>query len=373
LETGGAEITLYKLLSHLDTSVFDCKVISLSDVGTIGKRIQDLGINVQPLHMKSWLQNPMAFRSLVRRLKQLKPDIVQTWMYHANLIGLLATFFSGKIPVIWNIRASRMDLSQYTRQLGWTVKACALFSKYTNAIIVNSLTAREDHIQLGYRAPQWIHIPNGIDTNEFRPNPVAYFNFREELNLSGDVFLVGMIARFDPKKDHQTFLQAAHILSNDIPSVKFILCGRGITEDNLTIMSQVESLSLKNSVFLLGEREDISRIMAALDIASSSSAFGEGFPNTIAEAMACGVPCVVTDVGDSAQVVGETGIVVPARNPDALAKAWMQIFDKVAAGGEQLKQLSRQRIENQFHLSEMVRKYSESYKRIAYERQVTQT
>ena len=192
--------------------------------------------------------------------------------------------------------------------------------------MTNSLAGRLDHERLGYRPRRWNIIPNGFDIDLFRPGASGYADSRRSLGLPDDVPLIGLVARLHPMKDHANFIAAAAHLHKLRPEVHFVLVGKGLDTANRNLLNQLGPLGLADHFHLLGERDDIAAITPTLDVATSASAYGEGFPNAIGEAMACGVPCVVTDVGDSAYLVGETGEVVPPRAPAALAGAWHKIL-----------------------------------------------
>lgn len=368
LSTGGAEMMLYKLVSQMDQDKFDIQVISLTDIGLIGKRIQALGIPVEALGMKRGIPDPGMIFKLSYRLRRSKSDVIQTWMYHADLIGGLAAKLVGNIPVAWGIRHSNLDSEGSKRTTIWTAKICALFSRWLSVkIICCSEASRRIHAALGYDSGRMVVIPNGFDLSFFKPDLEGRTVVRQELGISEDTMLIGMVGRFDPQKDHLNFIRAAALLQKEIPNVQFLLCGDGITLENYQLSSWVEDTGLSESFHLLGRRIDIPQIMTALDIASSSSSYGEGFPNVVGEAMACGVPCVVTDVGDSASIVGDTGKVVPPKNSHALASAWRELIKLGKDKRQKLGYNARLRIRDNFCLFSIVKQYEEFYKSVVYE------
>jgi glycosyltransferase involved in cell wall biosynthesis len=254
----------------------------------------------------------------------IKPDIIQCWMYHANLLGL--TILKPK-RTLWNIRCSDMNLSLYGRVYRYTVLAGAKLSRTPLTIIANSQAGKDVHAGLGYHPKKWIIIPNGFNTGHFKPDDTARALIRDELKISEDAFTIGLVCRFDPMKDHATFFHAAETFLNSHPGSRFILAGRGVSRNNPYFENLIPKGSQNTSFHLLDERSDIEKIFASLDIATSSSAWGEGFPNAIGEAMACGVPCVATDAGDAGILIGETGIIVKRQSPQELSKAWEKIAD----------------------------------------------
>jgi len=207
-----------------------------------------------------------------------------------------------------------------------------------------------------------IVITNGFDPAAFRPDPVARQSVRRELGTGADTPLVGLVARFDPQKNHRGFLQAAAILHTRLPGCHFLLCGADITWENPQLAQWIDASGIRDQCHLLGERSDVPRLMAALDVVSSAAAFGEAFPLVIGEAMACGVPCVVTDVGDSATIVGETGVVVPPSDPQALADGWGRLLLSMSAEERcQLGLAARRRVEERFGLERTVEQYLSLY------------
>ncbi|HLV78790.1 MAG TPA: glycosyltransferase [Chthonomonadaceae bacterium] len=365
LDTGGAERMLAKLLSGLDRQRFALEVLSLTDIGPVGKGIQEQGIPVRALGMRRGVPDPAGLLRLAGWLRRGRPRIVQTWMYHADLIGGLAGMLAGQKRIAWNIRHSDLAANS-KRSTIWTARACARLSRLVPArIVCCSHASQRVHAALGYAAEKMVVIPNGFDLSAYHPDPAARRAVRQELGLPEDAPLIGLIARFDPQKDHETFAQAAGLLRQRRPKAHFLLCGDGIEESNARLAGWIEAAGAGDRCLLLGRRADIPRLAAALDILTSSSAYGEGFPNVVGEAMACGVPCVVTDVGDSAQIVGETGMVVPIRAPERLAAAWEEW---IAAGTEERArrgQAARCRVEAHFSLPAIVGRYTQFYEELA--------
>jgi len=351
---------LYRLLKSMDAARFENQVVSLIRPGPVGERIQALGIPVSSLNMWPGRLSLDALFGLVKLIRRESPDLLQTWLYHADLLGALAAKISAT-PVIWNIRASNMDMTFYRRLSSVVLRACVQFSGWPQAVIVNSKAGQEFHTRLGYHPRRWVHIPNGIDTGLFQPNLPARALLCNELGLAPDTLLIGLIARFDPMKDHGNFLRAASLLASKMVDVHFVLAGNGVEPSNLGFREYLDRDELHGRLHLLGQRDDISNLTPALDIASSSSSFGEGFSNTIAEAMSCGIPCVVTDVGDSAYLVGETGIVVPPMNPQALSDGWQRLISLGFEGRNELGAAARQRIQQNYQQDDITRKYERLY------------
>ena len=370
LYIGGAEHMLFKLLSQLDRDQFSCEVISLLAPGPVGDRIAKLGVPVHNLGMSRGLPNPYAFLKLVKLLRQSKPQIIHTWMYHADLMGGLAAFFSGRPAVIWSIRQS--DLSRQHHKSGTllTAKTCAVLSRILPAkIVTNSRAGMKIHANFGYQRSRMRVIPNGFDTSLNHPDETAPGSLRRELGLPADTLLIGMVARYHEVKDHETFLRAAGILIKTYPKTQFILCGDGISLANDKLKTWIHKYSLDRNIHLLGRRDDIPELNAALDIASLSSSFGEGFPNVIGEAMACGVPCVATAVGDTADIIADTGVTVPVRDAHALASAWTELIDSGGCHRKELGRRARHRIIENYSLDAVCRQYQELYLELSGKRE----
>ena len=362
LGTGGAEMMLFKLLSAGNRD-WTQAVVSLDDhPSIIAPRITELGVQVHSLGVNRSTPNPLRALSIVPIARQFRPDLIQGWMYHGNFVAsYAANRQKRKLPVLWNIQQSLYDISRERWLTAAVIRMGIRFSRRPTRIIYNSRTSAKQHEAFGYCASKTIVIPTGYDCNVFHPDEQARHEVRTELGIGQDEVLLGLVARYHPMKDHAGFLQAASLVSQAHPSVKFALIGRDIDKES-PIVDLIQQNGLQDRVFLLGERRDIPRLTAALDIACSASAWGEGFSNTIGEAMACGVPCVVTDVGDSAYAVGDTGLAVPPRNPKALADAISQL---VAVGPENrrsLGQAARRRIEAEFALPMIVRRYEDLYR-----------
>ncbi len=242
------------------------------------------------------------------------------------------------------------------------VRACARLSRLLpTRIVCCSEASRQVHVGLGYPPERMVMIPNGTDLATYRPDPLARLLVREELGIPHEAPLIGLVARFHPMKDHLTFIRAADLIQSERPEAHFLLCGDGVTWENRELATWIERVGLRSRFHLLGRRDDLPQLNSALDIASSSSYYGEAFPLVIGEAMACGVPCVVTDVGDSALIVGETGYIVPPQNPEALAAGWLRMLNQTPEARQALGKDARRRIEARFALKTVVRRYEHLY------------
>jgi glycosyltransferase involved in cell wall biosynthesis len=356
LDTGGAELFLSRLVARADKGRFENIVVSMTDIGNVGEKIASAGIPVYSLEMKKGLPDPVGIIRLIKQVRKFQPDIIQCWMYHANLLGLLMKLFFYRVKIIWNIRCSNMDFANYGIVYELTVKAGALLSGMPDCIIVNSFAGKKFHSCLGYSRAKWAVIHNGVDCEKFKPLDRNKSKIRQELGIPETDFVIALVARFDPMKDHENFFTAAKILLETNPEVHFILAGRGVDQQNLKIKQYMSPINQKGNIHLLGERNDINNIYAVADIASSSS-YGEGFPNVIAEAMAAGIPCVVTDAGDSSLIAGKTGFVVPVKDPEALASAWQHLIDASAEYVIKLGRMAEDRVKKRFDFNNAVERY----------------
>ena len=365
LDTGGAEQMLFKLLSRIDRKRFDNRVVCLIPQGPVAEKIGGIGIQVDSLGLTRGRISPSGLIRPIRLLRDWQPDIIQTWLYHADLLGYLAARLTGTRNLIWNIRCTQMDLTKYSRVTTLTVKACALFSKFPRKILANSDIAKEQHVNTyGYEEKNFDIILNGFDLSLFKPDKAAGRNVRRDINIPEQSLCTGLVCRYDPQKDHRTFIEAAHIISARYPNLYFLLAGRGVDDTNIHLKGQIKTAGLSHRFRLLGERPDIPDIMNAMDFFCSSSAFGEGFPNVLGEAMACGLPCVATDVGQSKDVVMDTGFIVPPGNSERLAKGMERMACLSNEARRRLGLQARLRVEQNYSLDRIVRQYETLYESI---------
>jgi len=304
-------------------------VVSLTGDGVHASALRAAGIEVVDLKMRRGIPSPAALVRLVRLIRRLRPGVIQTWLYHADFLGVLAARLAGRAPVVWTLRCSDMDLSRYglTRLV---VRALARLSFWPDVVAVNAEAGRLWHERLGYRPRAWEYLPNGIDTDHFHPDDAARCAWRERLGLGRETVLVGMAARRDPMKDHAGFLAAAAQVTGDIA---FALVGTGVNASDPELARLAGAVA--KPVHLLGPCADMPGFFAGLDVAVLAS-FSEGFPNVVAEAMACEVPVVAADVGAAAEIIGETGRIVPPGNRHALA---LVLADLVAVAPEERRRL----------------------------------
>lgn len=356
LNDGGAEAVLYRLCSN--DSAAQHYVVSLMDEGKYGSLLRAAGVPVFCLGMPRGRVAPGGLWQLWQLLRRIRPQAVQTWMYHADLIGGVIARLAGVKQIFWGIRHTTLDAEKSRRSTILAARLCArISSRVPSAIICCAQKALEVHRELGYASEKLQIIPNGYDLACFRTNENARVRLRTEWN-TGSRWLIGMVGRFDPLKDHENLLNALTIIKSYGVDFCCVLVGRGLDLDNTRLIAWLTERNLISEVKLLGQRTDVPDVMNALDmhVLSSSS---EAFPNVVAEAMACGTPAVVTDVGDAAVIVGETGWVVPPKDPEALASALLQTHaamrDKIA--WQVRCAAARQRVEDHFSLDRMIKNY----------------
>jgi glycosyltransferase involved in cell wall biosynthesis len=363
LDVGGAEMMLYRLLKHIDRGHFENQVICMIPPGAVREKIQALGIPVISLEMQSGSPSLDALFRMTRLLRGERPDILHTWMYHADLLGGLAGFLSGT-PVIWGIHNWSLDPNMVKRSTIKVVRMNARLSRWIpRKIIICSDKTRDQHITYHYAPDKFITIPNGFDLENFTPDASMRGSFRKELGLDPDAFLIGMVARFDPLKDYRNFTQAAGLFLKQHPQAHFLLCGKDITWENKALSQWIDDAGPRLNFHLLGQQDDIPRFMNALDVNTLSSS-GEAFPSVLGEAMACGVPCVATDVGDTAYLIGDSGFTVPPKDPQALSGGWGRLLEMSGAERAALGERARQRIEQYFSITQITRRYEALYQQI---------
>jgi glycosyltransferase involved in cell wall biosynthesis len=340
-------------------------VVSLMDKGALRERIEALGIAVHTVGVRPRLPTPLALWRLIRLVRRLRPDLIVGWMYHSCLAVQLASIFTSRLAsVLWSIHYSTNSLSEEKRLTALVIKACAFLSRLPGKIIFVSRDGQSKHRELGFSTTNSCVIRNGIDAATFVPSSEARASVRSEFGLPGDALIIGMVSRYHPMKDYACFLRAAALVSKIHPETHFFLVGRAVDGENQELRRLIHELGLAHRTHLLGERHDIPRLAAALDVFSLSS-YCESFPTVIGEAMACAVPCVVTDVGDAAWIVGDnTGRIVPPRDPDALARAWAEMIKLGGEGRASLGRAALSRVSELFPLKSVVHRYEALYEAV---------
>jgi glycosyltransferase involved in cell wall biosynthesis len=361
---GGAEVNLARLAANMDASRFSNTIVAMRRCcdGPMVQRVTQAGVRFTCLEMRAGVPDPIGFTRLLQIVREVRPQILQTWLYHADLLGLLVGKLA-RVPVIlWNVQNTLINNKWMSRLV---LRALVPLSALPTAVISNSQAGVRVHQELGYKPKKWVWIFNLLDLAEFRPEPEAREWLRRELHLGSDAFLIGLVARYDPMKDHANFIRAAALSASDNPKLNFVLVGETLDSKNQQLMSMLRAAGVQNRFHLLGLRDDVGRITAGFDIACSSSAYGEGTSNSVAEAMACAVPCVVTDVGDSALLVGNTGKVVSPRDPKSFANACRELIALSPQDRLRLGMAARNRVEESFSPRSIIAQYQELYEGLA--------
>lgn len=321
LDIGGAQRQLVELASGLHHCGWNVTVATFYPGGPLAEGLMNAGVRLVSLD-KAGRTDTVSFGwRLIRFMRSESPDIVHGYLDVSNLLLTLMRPFLPNTRVVWGMRASNMELARYDWLWRIVYRVTVWLSRFPDLIICNSAAGRAYHLAQGCCGTRMIVIHNGIDLERFRPQPELRREVRNEWGLAGSHRVVGIVARLDPMKDHATFLRAAARVMDAESEVRFVCVGDGPPEYRQMLHTLAGSLGLRDAIVWAGPRDDMHRIYNALDLLVCSSAFGEGFPNVVAEAMATGVPCVVTDVGDAAEVVAEWGRVCPPRDPVALSEA----------------------------------------------------
>jgi glycosyltransferase involved in cell wall biosynthesis len=349
LTHGGAERQLVALAKGLQARGHDVTVVVYYFYSgePLENELLEAGVRIRSLQKRGrWDLLAFLFQ-LGRVMREERPEILHSYLTDLVTVILKPWFPSTKI--VWGIRSSIMNLSLCDRLTRVSCKLTFRLSRFADAVIANSRAGRDYHIAQGYSREKVVVIPNGIDTQRFRPDPEARRHVRSEWGIQDKEQVIGIVGWLRPMKDHPTFLQAASLLAQKRNHLRFVCVGAGAPEYRESLYRLTRSLKLTDHVIWPGGRSDMPAVFNALDLLVSSS-ITEGFSNVIAEAMACGVPCVATDVGDSAWLMGNTGEVVPPHEPVALANAMGKLLARRPRTAIQV----RQRIVEQFSVEKLV-------------------
>ena len=366
LGDGGAEHTLFKICKY------DIKnkhiVISFKKYGKYFSLLNKLGIKVYCLNASFFSIHKFFF--LIKLLQSLKPDIVQTWLVHADFIGSIAARLAGIKRILWNVRYSNIEIGKAKLTTIFIIKILSLLSYLIPKFIVTvSKKAKKIYEAVGYNKKIFKFIPNGYDLSILKVNKLQKINFKKNVKIKKQVPLIGNVARYDPQKDHFNLLNALSLIRQKNINFFCVLVGFNINQNNIDLVSEIKRLKLSDHVKLLGQTDNISQVMNGLDIHVLSSSYGEGFPNVVAESMACGTPSIVTDVGDSALIVGKTGWVVPPKNSIKLANAIEKaLCEKDTNKWNKRCNKARLRIKEKFSIGKMITSYNEVWTKVYKEK-----
>ncbi len=363
LGQGGAERALLALVRAMDDERFTNIVVPMTGGGKLEGAFRESGIRVESLGMRGAVSLPAAYFALRRLLDHEKVDLLQSWMYHADLLGTVALFGrKERPPQLWNIRASTLERNDHAGSLFAIIGLLARLSKRPAAVVANAAAGVSWHTEAGYLPRRWAPIPNGIDTVRLAPDGESRQAMRASWGVGESDVVVGMVARVHPMKDFPLLIEAACKTVEKRPNARFVIVGEG-TEAGGPLDDLVEKSRLDDRLIRLGGRSDVERVYHGFDLATSTS-YSEGFPNVVAEAMACGVTCVATDAGETATIIGDTGVVTPVRNVDALTAAYIGAIDQGNDARRDAGGRARQRIVDHFSVEQMARRYETLYEEI---------
>ncbi len=363
---GGAQRMLVRLLLANHKPNANRMVLVLRYAGAWGDELRSAGVDVRELGMESFRDIPRVFLLLINYIKAFNPDIVQTWMYHADLLGGLAARITGCKNVIWGIRRTSLSWSD-TKSTLLIMKMCAFLSRWIPKKIVSVAEAgRLAHVQAGYDAGRMIVIANGFDFTNLTATIEQRNTFRSVCRILEDELVIGCLGRFNHAKGQDIFVKAARLLVNSAVNVKFLLIGKGCDVSNPQLTTWIADNGLQAVFILLGERYDVPICLAAMDIFCMPSRT-EGFPNGLGEAMAMGLPCVATDVGDTQTLVGDTALLVPSQDENALAKGLLTLLNLTPDQREQMGQRAKLRVMTDFTLEKACDRYNAIYRELIME------
>lgn len=351
LEGGGAERQLALVARGLHRKDHSVTVVTFYGGGSHERELREAGVPVVVLAKRGRWDVGWFLWKLISVSRTIKPHTIHGYLPVPNLLALALKVVVPRAKIVWGIRASNVSLDHYDWLTKVTFYASCLASIFADIIIVNSNAGLKYHAACGYPVHKMLVIPNGIDTDEFKPDATARLGLRSEWGISNGQKLVGLVGRLDPMKGHEAFFQAAQVLSRIRNDVRFVCVGVGSSSYTEELKNLAAQVGISSKLIWAGHRTDMRAVYNALDVLCSSSSFGEGFSNVVGEAMACGTPSIVTDVGDSARIVGDPIRVAPPRNPVALAAAIGAILD---GDTEELARSCRFRIESLFSVEALV-------------------
>jgi glycosyltransferase involved in cell wall biosynthesis len=362
LGAGGAENMLRRLLeSYRGDSEFQHAVVSLTDAGDLGEALVASGTEVHLMGMRGFLNAPTTAIRLARLIRRMEPDIVQTWMYHADLIGGLAARAAGKRRLIWGIRGT--DTSKGTAQHTYILRRfCALLSSYIPAVIVCAAeAARNSHAAIGYDRSKMIVVPNGFESITHLTKAESRSTFRARFGWSDEIIVLGWVGRYNFDKDLENFIEAAGLLAKAFESTRFLLIGKEVDEANDKVRSLIAATGFPERFTLLGFRSDVPDCLDAMDVFCLSSR-SEGFPNVVGEAMSIGTPCVATDVGDARALLADTGVIVPKENAFALYEGMVKIVEMPGDARKAMGRRAQERVTSEFSMPRVRERFKAIYR-----------
>lgn len=360
LQTGGTEVFLAGLLPALQARGVESTLVSLRAGGAVAGRLIEAGVRVQALGVGGYFSSALACARLRALARDHQPEIVHGWLYHGNVAASLARSAVPSAHLLWSIRHSIVGRHQEKAATRLVIRLGAWMSRSVDRVIYNAQNSARQHALAGFAAERTVVIPNGIDCAKFRPDAAARSCNRRAHGFEDEDRLVGIVGRYHPVKGHSLFVQAAAIAAREDPRLRFLMVGRGLGDDNPELGALLARSGVRDKIRLMNEQADVTGILNMLDVYVSAS-WGEGFPNVVGEAMACGVPCVVTDVGSSRELVGDTGTTVPPGSEQSLAAAIIELAGRPAALRLELGAAARDRVARLFSWERSVSAYAALY------------
>lgn len=353
---------LLKLAKELRRRGFSQVVVSLMDGGALGPAIEKLGIPVESLGMKRGVPSWQSFRTLRSLIDRFRPDLIQGWMYHGNLAASISA--RRRMPVVWGVRQSLYALNREKWMTRVVITSGRVLAGFCDRIVYNSEVSAAQHAQRGFPASKGVVIGNGFELESYRPSAAARSEVRAMLGISESKVVLGNVARYHPMKNHLGLVDAFAGLSQAEPGCDLVMAGEGIDRDNHELVRRIQEQGLTDRVHLFGLCKDVAALMNGFDLYVSASSWGEGFPNVLGEAMACGIPCLATDVGDSAAIIGDTGWVVSGTDSRAIARMLNQAIAMDAHERSVLGERARERIQAHFSMKQIGETYERLYNEV---------
>lgn len=363
LGIGGAESMLFQLIRASDRSTDEHIVLTLTSADAMVPQFEALGVTVTKLRAGR-LSGLSALVKARKLIKAFKPNLVMTWLHHSDLFGVLLKALIPSLPLVWNVRCSKLSATELPLRNLLIVRLLAFLSWVPITIVANSTAGKREHITVGYRPAGWRVLPNGFDTTRFTPNRAAGDRIRATSGIPLDAFVVGLVGRYHPMKGFDLFMKVAGRLAKTSPAIHFVLAGTEVDAANAELRKMIATAEIEDRITLLGQRADIADVMNVFDVTVCTST-SEGFSNVIGEAMSCGVPCAATDVGDNARLVGLGGRIVPAGDAVSLAAAITHMIEMSPLSFQELRERARTQIIENFAIENIAHRYKELFDEFA--------
>jgi glycosyltransferase involved in cell wall biosynthesis len=359
LNIGGAEQVLKQFLLSAPDAQRNTLVISLKNLGKIGEELQHYGFEVVALNMRSFLSFPVGIVRLYRIIRQYRPDIVQTWLYHADLIGGIAAKMAGIKNIVWGIHTVELRKKAYLTEV---IRKLLAWLSYMipSKIVCVAEASRKKHIALGYDPSKIVVIGNGFELEQLQSSPQQRSELRATVGFNDWDVVIGTLGRLSQVKGQDVFVRSAGMIAQEYSNVRFLMVGRELETTNKIVMEWINATGFADRFVLMGERRDVSVVLSAMDIFCLPSR-SEAFPLVLGEAMAMGLPCVSTDVGDAGVLLGDTGILVQKDDYEALTAGLKQMLDMSQDERTELGERARLRVESEFTLEQMRKKFEAVY------------